>query len=296
MLLKVAMIRGDDKRRTTECSPTDQGSAPTLKPIYPFTKWLDGLTFDTTKFELIASGEPIRDNITISLPPVPYAQLAGDYSLFELQDHTGKYIGTSMRQPIASVSLPNSELDPEIISERRPIYLAVAPAKKPDVITITCEPDEPPVAIIDTPEAMPVDTTVVECPPVETTPDDDEPVTITDYVDNDEDDPVVVIDDLTDQELATKYLRFFLQHHVQFFKGRKLTSSQLRAAIEANAPTNVHIDLLAGRALTNEFTAYFGTGMEKRGTRIDGDVKRFWRDFQVHIHRPDPLERSWYDQ
>ena len=293
MLLKVAMIRGDDKRRTTECSSTDQGSAPTLKPIYPFTKWLDGLTFDTTKFELIASGEPIRDNITVSLPPVPYAQLASDYSLFELQDHTGKYMGTSMRQPIASVYLPNSELDPEIISERRPIYLAVAPAKKPDVITITCEPDEPPVAIIDTPEAIPVDTTVVECPPVETTPDDDDRVTITDYVDTDEDDPVVVIDDLNDHELADKFLRFFLHHHISYSKGSRLTSKQLWAAIDANAPDGVRADLLDLRVVTTAVRKTFGIVMDRTGERNGGKNQKFWQNYEVRLYQPDSLEKKW---
>ena len=283
MLIKVAMTRGEKKRRITPCNPTDQQSTSILTVLYPDTKWLPTLPFDTSEFTLFVSDQPLGDEVAVKLHPVPYARPAGRHTRFELQDGTDRHIPTSKEYPVTYLVLRTSELDHAIIAEKKSIYLGVGPAEKPEE-----------VVIIDTPEAIPVDTTVVECPPVETTPDDDEPVTITDYVDTDEDDSVVVIDDLTDQELATRYLRFFLQHHVKFFKGSKLTSNQLRAAIEANAPTNVHTNLLAGRALTNAFTENFGTGMEKRGTRIDGDVKRFWKDFHVHIHRPDPLERRWY--
>ena len=284
MLIKVAMTKGDKKRRFTQFDPTDHQSTSILSVLYPHTKWLPTLPFDTSEFTLFVSDQPLGDEVAVKLPPLPYARPAGRHTRFELQDGTDKHIRTSMEYPVTHLVLRTSELDHAIITEKKSIYLGVGPAEKPE---------EPPV-VIDPPEAIPVDTTVVVCPPVETTPDDDERVTITDYVDTDEDDSVVVIDDLTDHELATRYLRFFLQHHVKFFKGSKLTSNQLRAAIEANAPTNVHTNLLAGRALTNAFTENFGTGMEKRGTRIDGDVKRFWKDFHVHIHRPDPLERRWY--
>ena len=283
MLIKIPMKKGEKKRRFTQFDPTDQQSTSILSVLYPHTEWLPTLPFDTKEFVLFISDAPLGDEAVVTLAPVPYAEPAGSYSRFQIPDGKGRFIRTSMEHPVTQLLLLTSELDPTIIAGQMPIYLGVGPAEKP-------------VVIIDTPETTGVDTTVVECPPVETTPDDDDRVTITDYVDTDEDDPVVVIDDLTDQELADKFLRFFLQHHVKFFKGNKLTSNQLRAAIEANAPTNVHTNLLAGRALTNAFTENFGTGMEKRGTRIDGDVKRFWRDFQVHIHRPDPLERSWYDQ
>ena len=286
MLIKVAMTRGEKKRRITQCNPTDQRSTSILNDLYPDTKWLPTLPFDTSEFTLFVSDQPLGDEVAVKLPPVPYARPAGRYTRFEIQDGTDRHIRTSMEYPVTHLLLRTSELDHAIIAEKKSIYLGVGPAEKPE---------EPPV-VIDPPEAIPVDTTVVVCPPVETTPDEDEPVTIIDYVDTDEDDSVVVIDDLTDQELTEKFLRFFLQHHVKFFKGRKLTSNQLRAAIEANAPTNVRTDLLAGRALTNAFTEHFGTGMEPRGTRIDGEVSKFWQDFQVHIHRPDPLERSWYDQ
>ena len=283
MLIKVAMTKGDKKRRFTQFDPTDHQSTSILSVLYPHTEWLPTLPFDTSEFTLFVSDQPLGDEVAVTLSPIPYAEPAGSYTRFQIPDGKGSFIRTSMEHPVTQLLLLTSELDPTIIAGQMPIYLGVGPAEKP-------------VVIIDPPEATGVDTTVVVCPPDETTPDEADPVTITDYVDTDEDDPVVVIDDLNDQELADKFLRFFLQHHVKFFKGKKLTSSRLRAAIEANAPDGVRTDLLAGRALTKAFTAHFGTGMERRGTRIDDDVKKFWKDFHVHIHRPDPLERSWYDQ
>ena len=269
MLIKVAMTRGEKKRRITECNPSDQLSTSILSVLYPHTEWLPTLPFDTSEFTLFVSDQPLGDEVAVKLPPIPYAEPANNYTRFEIHDDKGKRIGTSMDYPVTQLLLQNSELDPEIIDEKKPIYLGVSAAT--------------PLVIVDGPEAFGID-------------EDDSDIGEDDGDDDpDENEDVVVIDDLTNQELATRYLRFFLQHHVKFFKGSKLTSNQLRAAIEANAPTNVHIDLLAGRALTNAFTDHFGTGMEKRGTRIDGDVKRFWKDFHVHIHRPDPLERSWYD-
>ena len=267
MLLKVAMIRGDDKRRTTECSPTDQGSAPTLKPIYPFTKWLDGLPFDTNKFLLRVSDKPIKDNIAIPIPPVPYAQLTGDYSLFELQDPTGKYLGTSLRQPLASVSLPNSELDPVIIDERKPIYVSISELTTGRVDRGDSDKDEDgentpeePVIIVDTDKELGLDTPAV-CTP---------------------------------EELATKFMKFFFQNHIRFYKGAKLSSKQLHTAIVTAAPDGVPTDLLDRKTCTIAFRDHFGTGMGRDSARIEGPPTKYWADFEIRIYHPDSLERSWY--
>ena len=99
-----------------------------------------------------------------------------------------------------------------------------------------------------------------------------------------------------DEELATKYLRFFLQHHVAYFKGSKLSSEQLHAAVVNAAPDGVRTDLLDRKTVTAAFRKTFGTSMGRDSTRIEGKPTKYWADFHVRIHHPDPLERQWYDQ
>ena len=270
MLISLVMTRGEAKTYTIEFKPPEEQSDPLLDGIFPDSEWLAELPFNTDLLKFFISDRPLDDaQGVIKLPPIPFAKSTKNKTRFEMQNDRGRRLLSSKGYPITQIFLYNAAIDVSIIDEQKPIYLGVSTAT--------------PLVIVDGPEAFGID-------------EDDSDIGEDDGDDDpDENEDVVVIDDLTNQELATRYLRFFLQHHVKFFKGSKLTSNQLRAAIEANAPTNVHIDLLAGRALTNAFTDHFGTGMEKRGTRIDGDVKRFWKDFHVHIHRPDPLERSWYD-
>ena len=268
MLLKIPMRRGDDKRRTTECSPSDQ-SVPTFRPIHPNTQWLNGLPFDTNKFMLRVSDKPIKDNIAIPIPPVPYAKAEGTHSRFELQDPTGKYLGTSLRQPLASVSLPNSELDPVIIDERKPIYLSISELTTGRVDRGDSDKDEDgentpeePVIIVDTDKELGLDTPAV-CTP---------------------------------EELATKFMKFFFQNHIRFYKGSKLSSEQLHAAVVNAAPNGVRTDLLDRKTVTVAFRKHFGTVMGRESARIEGKSTKYWADFHVRIHRPDPLERQWYDR
>ncbi|GEM_PF-5858428 len=274
MLLKIAMTKGDKKRRITECKPTDQQSTSLLNVLYPHTEWLINQPFDTAQFTLFVSDEPIGDEAAVTLPQVPYAEPAGRYSRFELRDDKGKRLGTSMDYPVTQLLLQTTELDPEIIAEQRPIYLAVGPTEKPEE-----------VVIIDTPEATGVNTTIVECPPDETIPDESGPqVTIIDDVDI----------NMSDQELAQKYLQFFLQHHVSFFKGGRLTSAQLAAAIEATAPDYIRTDLLERKEVVAAFRNHYGAVMAKHSARFGGSApEKYWQDFCVRVHRPDPLERTW---
>ena len=270
MLIKIPMKKGEKKRRITECNPSDQLSTSILSTLYPHTAWLNEQTFDTREFTLFVSDAPLGDEVAVKLPPVLYAEPAGNYSRFEIHDDKGTRIGTSMEHPVTQLLLQNSELDPTIIAGQMPIYLGVGPAEKP-------------VVIIDTPETTGVDTTVVECPPVETTPDDDDRVTITDYVDT----------DLSDLELASKYLQFSLQHYVKFAKGSRLTSTQLQTAIKATAPDGIRTDLLERKAITTAFRNFFGQSMGKHSARFGGEPEKYWEDFEVRVYRPDPLERTW---
>ena len=258
MLTKVAMTRGEKKRRITECNPSDQLSTSILSTLYPHTPWLLTLPFDTSEFTLFVSDKPLGDEAAVKLPPVPYSQPAGNYTRFEIQDENGNRIGTSMDYPVTQLLLQNSDLDPEIIDEKKPIYLGVSAAT--------------PLVIVDGPEELGIDG------------DDDDP-------DENEDD--VITDDLSHKQLATKFLGFFLQHHVTFFRGSRLTSRQLEAAIKANAPDGVRTDLIDRKTVTVAFRKHFGIGMGRESARFDGDPEKYWQDFCVRVHRPDPLERTW---
>ena len=260
MLIKIPMRKGDKKRRFTQFDPTDQQSTSILSVLYPHTEWLLTLPFDTREFVLFVSDQSLGDEVAVKLPPIPYAEPAGAYTRFEIHDGKGNRIGTSMAYPVTQLLLQNSELDPEIIAEKKPIYLGVSPAT--------------PRVIVDGPEELGID-------------DDDDP-------DENEDD--VIIDDLNDHELADKFLRFFLQHYVNFFRGSKLSSEQLHAAVVNAAPNGVRTDLLDRKTVTVAFRKHFGTVMGRESARIEGKSTKYWADFHVRIHRPDPLERQWYDR
>ena len=281
MLIKIPMTKGEKKRRITECNPSDQLSTSILSTLYPHTAWLNEQTFDTKEFVLFVSDQALGDEVAVKLLPLPYARPAGRHTRFEIQDGTDRNIRTSMEHPVTYLVLRTSELDHAIIAEKKSIYLGVGPAEKP-------------VVIIDPPEATGVDTTVVECPPVETTPDESDPQ------DGSQGEPVAGIKriehDLTDKELASKYLGFFLHHHVRFSRGSRLTSKQLWAAIDANAPDGVRADLLDLRVVTTAVRKTFGIVMDRTGERTDGKNQKFWQDYEVRICYPDPLERSWYDK
>ena len=284
MLLKIAMIKGDKKRRITICKPIDENSPSLLNDLYPHTTWLSTLPFDTTSFTLFVSDKPLGDAVAVKLPPVPYIKPAGpNYSRFEIRAGKERHIGTSMEHPVTQLLLKNEDLDPDIIAEKRQIYLGVGPAETSEVTTILCLPEEPRL-IVDTPEDLGLDTTIVVCPPEEIDTDKTEPVTVIKRIE----------DDLTDEELAERYLSFFLQHYVAFFKGAKLSSEQLHTAIETNAPYGVRADLLDRKTVTIAFRERFGTGMGRASARIEGKVSKYWQDFEVRIHHPDPLERFWY--
>ena len=237
MLIKVAMTRGEKKRRFTQFDPTDQQSTSILSVLYPHTEWLLTLPFDTREFVLFVSDQPLGDEVAVKLTPIPYAEPAGAYTRFEIHDDKGNRIGTSMAYPVTQILLQNSELDPTIIDEKKPIYLGVSAAT-----------------------------------------------------------PLVIVDGPSHQQLATKFLGFFLQHYVSFFRGSRLTSRQIEAAIKANAPDGVRTDLIDRKTIVLAFRSHYGIGMEKHSARFDGDPEKYWQDFCVRVHRPDPLERQWYDQ
>ena len=257
MFIKVAMSKGRKGRRLTTCRPTDHRSVSLLSDFYPDANWLEGQPFDTGEFVLFVSDQPLGNEVAVKLLPIPYAEPAGTYTRFEIHDDKGNRIGTSMEHPVTQLLLLTSELDPEIIAGQMPIYLGVSPAT--------------PRVIVDGPEELGID-------------DDDDP---------DEDDPVVITDDLSDLELASKYLKFFLQHYVKFQKGSRITSTHLQTAIKASAPDGIRTDLLERKAITTAFRNYFGQSMGKHSARFSGEPEKFWQDFEVRVCRPDPLERTW---
>ena len=277
MLLKVTMTRGENKRRITLCKPAVHQSTPILKDFYPDTAWLDSLPFDTAEFDLLISDEPIGDKAAVTLPRIPYATPAGDsYSRFEIRAGQTRHTRTSMEYPATQLLLNNRDLDPKIISERKSIYLGVSP-----------------VLIIDGPEELGIDVgppTTVVCPPEET----DIVVSPPNETVSGEGEPVTGIDHgLNDRELAEKYMKFFLHHHVRFSRGSRLTSKQLWAAIDANAPDGVRADLLDLRVVTTAVRATFGIVMDRKGERNGGKNHKFWQDYEVLLYQPDSLEKKW---
>ena len=291
MLLKVTMTRGENKRRITLCKPAVHQSTPILKDFYPDTAWLDSLPFDTAEFDLLISDEPIGDKAAVTLPRIPYATPAGDsYSRFEIRAGQNRHTRTSMEYPATQLLLNNRDLDPKIISEKKSIFLGVSP------VLIIDGPEElgidvgPPTTVVCPPE----ETDIVVCPPGENVSGESNPKN------GSQGEPVAGIKriehDLTDKELASKYLGFFLHHHISYSKGSRLTSKQLWAAIDANAPDGVRADLLDLRVVTTAFRQTFGIVMDRTGERIGGENQKFWQDYEVRIYYPDPLERSWYDK
>ena len=280
MLLKVTMTRGENKRRITLCKPAVHQSTPILKDFYPDTAWLDSLPFDTAEFDLLISDEPIGDKAAVTLPRIPYATPAGDsYSRFEIRAGQTRHTRTSMEYPATQLLLNNRDLDPKFISKRKSIFLGVSP------VLIIDGPEElgidvgPPTTVVCPPE----ETDIVVCPPGENVSGEGEPVTGIDH-------------GLNDRELAEKYMKFFLEHHVRFSRGSRLTSKQLWAAIDANAPDGVRADLLDLRVVTTAVRKTFGIVMDRRGERNGGKNHKFWQDYEVRICYPDPLERQWYDR
>ena len=277
MLLKVTMTRGENKRRITLCKPAVHQSTPILKDFYPDTAWLDSLPFDTAEFDLLISDEPIGDKAAVTLPRIPYATPAGDsYSRFEIRAGQNRHTRTSMEYPATQLLLNNRDLDPKIISERKSIYLGVSP------VLIIDGPEElgidvgPPTTVVCPPE----ETDIVVCPPGENVSGEGEPVTGIDH-------------GLNDRELAEKYMKFFLEHHVRFSRGSRLTSAMLHAAIEANAPIDVPIDLLSRREIVAAVRKTFGIVMDRKGERNGGKNHKFWQDYEVRLYQPDSLEKKW---
>ena len=263
MLIKISMTKGDRKRRITTCKPTNT-SISLLRNFYPDSKWLEAQPFDTEEFTLHVSNAPLRDETIIHPPSLPYVETKHGYTRFEIQDSKGVRIRTTAQFPVTQLTLLTSNLHPTIIAEKLPIYLGVGPATKPEEV------------VIDPPEAVGVDTTVVVCPP-------GEPVAGIKRIEH----------DLTDKELASKYLTFFLHHHISYSKGSKLTSKQLWAAIDANAPDGVRTDLLGLRVVTTAFRQTFGIVMDRKGERIGGENQKFWWDYEVRLYKPDSLEKKW---
>ena len=93
--------------------------------------------------------------------------------------------------------------------------------------------------------------------------------------------------------LAQKYLSFFLQTHVAYFKGAKLSSRQLHTAIVKSAPDGVPTDLLDRKTVTAAFREHFGTGMGRDSARIEGRPTKYWKNFHISVYAPDDLEKSW---
>ena len=128
MLIKVAMTREEDKKRITLCKPPEKQTELTLSNISLYTNWLNNLPFDTNTFTFYLSDEPLGAEVAIHLSPIPYVGPAKAYTRFEIQNDKGKFIGTSMTYPLATLLLRTSELDPAIIAEKRAIYLGVGPS------------------------------------------------------------------------------------------------------------------------------------------------------------------------
>ena len=288
MLLKVTMTRGENKRRITLCKPAVHQSTPILKDFYPDTAWLDSLPFDTAEFDLLISDEPIGDKAAVTLPRIPYATPAGDsYSRFEIRAGQNRHTRTSMEYPATQLLLNNRDLDPKIISEKKSIFLGVSP-----------------VLIIDGPEELGIDVgppTTVVCPPEETdivvSPPNENVSGEGNPKNGSQGEPVAGIKriehDLTDKELASKYLGFFLHHHISYSKGSRLTSAMLHAAIEAHAPIDVPIDLLSRREIVAAVRGTFGIVMDRIGERNGGKNQKFWQNYEIRLYQPDSLEKKW---
>ena len=292
MFIKVAMSKGRKGRRLTTCRPTDPRSVSLLSDFYPDANWLAGQPFDTGEFVLFVSDAPLGNEVAVKLLPIPYAEPAGAYTRFEIHDDKGNRIGTSMEHPVTQLLLLTSELDPEIIAGQMPIYLGVSPAT--------------PRVIVDGPEELGIDVgppTTVVCPPEETdivvSPPNENVSGEGNPKNGSQGEPVAGIKriehDLTDKELASKYLGFFLHHHISYSKGSRLTSAMLHAAIEAHAPIDVPIDLLSRREIVAAVRGTFGIVMDRIGERNGGKNQKFWQNYEVRICYPDPLERQWYD-
>ena len=119
------------------------------------------------------------------------------------------------------------------------------------------------------------------------------------YLYNDALDPAIIAEkrslywgvsaaEITDEdprEAAMAYLRFFLRHHVEFYKGSRLTSEQLALAIEGAAPAHIRTALIDRKTITLAVREHFNVGMSKRSARIDGRHQKFWEDFIVLLDR-----------
>ena len=301
MLIKTPMKKGAPTARTTKCISTEQSSTPALDASYPHSEWLSTLPFDTQEFTLFASDQALGDEVAIKLPPLPFVKATKNKSRFEIQNDRGSRMRTSMQRPITQQFLNNKRLDPLIIAERRPIYLGVGPAEKPaesvpaapasqehsEATVIESDPQRVSCGSDSPAEAAPAQSAHAESAPAAPASQElSEATVITDDSQRVSDSPAAATpaedeDAKSDQEAAIEYLHYFVRHHVLFYKGSRLTSAQVLAAIESVAPDDIRTELIERIDITREVKARFGIGMEKRSARIDGRHQKFWADFTI---------------
>ena len=270
------MTKGDKKRRFTQFDPTD----PTVNfyfecPLPSHGMVGSTLPFDTREFVLFVSDQSLGDEVAVKLPPIPYAEPAGAYSSFRNPRWTtGNRIGTSMAYPVTQLLLQNSELDPEIIAEKKPIYLGVSPDQTaPKNSASTWAHQRPSYARPKRPTSA-------------SRPDDD--------VSGDENrgrrDHRRPERPRARRQVPALFPAALCE---RFFRGSRLTSEQLHAAIDANAPIGVRTDLLDRRETVTAVRKHFGIVMDRKGERNGGKNHKFWQDYEVRLYQPDSLEKKW---
>ena len=215
------------------------------------------------------------------------------------------------KYPVTTLLLYNAELDPLIIAEQRPIYLGFSPAEATPAEAVSAEsvpaesapaipaapaeavpteatptesdraegdPQSDPQEVSDSPAAaVPAEVTAAESVSTEATPTESDH----DQSDHDQSEHAEDEDARSDQDAAMEYLNRFVRHNVLFYKGCRLTSSQVKAAIESVAPDGIRTDLIDRKTITFAVRERFGIGMEKRSARIDGKHQKYWKDFRI---------------
>ena len=86
-----------------------------------------------------------------------------------------------------------------------------------------------------------------------------------------------------EREAAVEYLNAFVRQNVQFYKGSRLTSAQVLAAIESVAPDDIRTELIDRADITLAVKSRYGIVMEKKPTRIDGKSQKYWQDFGIAL-------------
>ena len=86
-----------------------------------------------------------------------------------------------------------------------------------------------------------------------------------------------------EREAAVEYLNAFVRQNVQFYKGSRLTSAQVLAAIESVAPDDIRTELIDRADITLAVKSRYGIVMEKEPTRIDGKSQKYWQDFGIAL-------------